>query len=297
MIYLLSFREPGRNVGGPVFPGRIETRRPLFYQGEGLPPVPLGRTEDLETETRLVFLIHGYNVRGSTGEFNLLTLAQKLQLDPSWGIVCVLWPGDHWTRFASYPFEGDDADDTGLELAKFIDLHVARSARVHLITHSLGARVGLEALLHLRRYGWPAGRIGQVCLTAAAVDDYSLGYPGAYLPAVPRTDRVAVLASKKDNVLLAAYPVGELIQNFLFFWRETYGLALGYHGPKNLPKGAATTPANVFPKQIPKTRKVGHGDYIGYLDGGDPDHQTQLDNARAFMRSCLLDPSNDPVYP
>ena len=76
-------------------------------------------------------------------------------------------------------------------------------------------------------------RLKQLCLTAAAVDDYCLGYDLDYRDTALQAERVSVLASRKDRVLRYAYPAGDLLQALCFFWTDTAGLALGYHGPGN----------------------------------------------------------------
>lgn len=293
MIFLLSFRD--RKVGGPVRLGHLQ-KSPWYASEFDFEVPPLGDVDELKAATRVVFLLHGYNVDGAEGERNLLRLAKELALPEDWAVVCVLWPGDHWSGFVSYPFEGDDADETGQELGEFISTWLYPEAALHFVTHSLGARVALSALLRLESLSWPASAIGQVCLTAPAVDDYCLGAWDLYRAAVPDADRVAVLASKKDLVLLAAYPAGELLQNFLFFWRgETYGLALGFHGPKEIPFLNVFTPGNVSPEQIDSRENVGHFDYVNYW-GASGGRLGKLEKARDFMRSCLTEPTAPPHY-
>jgi len=85
---------------------------------------------------------------------------------------------------------------------------------------------------------------------------------------------LAVLASKKDKVLRFAYPVGDLLQAFVFFWKGEIGLALGYHGPK--PIGKHSVPGQVHHVQIPDGRESDHGDYI---PGNSPNGE-QLSAAR-----------------
>jgi hypothetical protein len=67
-----------------------------------------------------------------------------------------------------------------------------------------------------------------------------------------------------------AYPVGDLVQAFLFFRKDRRGAALGYHGPR--PSGAEVVPPNVFHVQVPEAPlAVDHGDY--FPGGAVPNEQ------------------------
>ena len=210
----------------------------------------------LRAETHIAFLLHGYNVNRTKGRALLLRAARMLQPNHEMAYVAVLWPGDHWLRAVSYPLEGRDADDTAANLATYIGDVVARESELSFVSHSLGARVVLETLKRLQaRY-----TIAQVCLMAAAVDDTCTADPRDYRSAVGRTQRVAVLASKTDRVLRLAYPVGDLLQAFIFSDTDDAGLALGYHGPR--PTGKHAIPPQVYHEQIPNARGSDHGHYL-----------------------------------
>jgi len=243
VIYLLDFRASG--VGGAVVPGRLVTMPGL------------GADADLRVETSVVFLIHGFNVSRADGTDGLRRLAQQLPAGAGVGYVGVLWPGDHWVRAISYSFEGRDADDSANELAKYIVLTVSKGTSLSFVSHSLGARVVMETVKKLKRADYP---IRQVSLVAAAIDDFSLARPRDYSAAVAKTDRVAVLASRRDRVLKLAYPAGDALQAFLFFRRDRLGLALGSHGPR--PSGNDPVPSVVFHEQIPDDRGADHGHYF-----------------------------------
>jgi hypothetical protein len=95
---------------------------------------------------------------------------------------------------------------------------------------------------------------------APAIDDSSVANPEKYRLGATAADRLAVLASRKDLVLTLAYPLGDFLQAFIFFWKDDVGLALGYHGPK--PYGENRIPDQVYHVQIPDERDSGHGDYV-----------------------------------
>jgi hypothetical protein len=243
MIYLLDFRSA--DTGGAVVPG-VVVRMP-----------GLGAEHDLRGETRITFLVHGYNVNRQRGRESLLRLAGKLPAVTDTALVGILWPGDHWSRAASYPFEGRDADDSAAALARYIGDVIPRGSQLSFVSHSLGARVVMETV---RRLNTAAYGVLQVALLAPAVDDFSLAHPSTYLHAVAKTERVAVLASRKDIVLKLAYPAGDLLQAFFFFRTDQAGLALGYHGPRKSKTHAV--PAKVYHVQIPDARGVNHGHYF-----------------------------------
>lgn len=249
MIYVLDFRL--QKVGGPVAPG-VLALGPGGTTGSGPSP------EDwLRLETRLIFLVHGFNVNREEGRRGLLDLAHRLAEPQGVGVVAVLWPGDSSIGPLSYSFEGRDADDTAAELLRFIDRAVPEGVPLSFVAHSLGSRVVMETIERLKNSRFPTG---EVCLMAAAVDDDCLAST-VYSAAMVKPRRVAVLSSKKDRVLQLAYPAGDLLQAFLFT-KDIAGLALGYIGPKPARRSGAPVPPNVLHEPIPKSRDAGHGDYI-----------------------------------
>lgn len=96
---------------------------------------------------------------------------------------------------------------------------------------------------------------------APAVDDFSLADVHDYRHAVEEATCVAVLHSTPDKVLRWAYPAGDLLQAFVFFGRDTAGLALGYHGPRPADSNPRHVPTNVLDEAIGQ-RGAGHGDYL-----------------------------------
>jgi pimeloyl-ACP methyl ester carboxylesterase len=275
MKYLLDFRE--RDVSGAVVPGRLTD----MTTGEN-GPVVLG---NLVAETQVTFLIHGFNVSGLEGESALNNLAKGLP-DVTGGLVGVLWPGDHGLGFLSYSFEGRDAEDTADELARFIDDNLQAGTPLSFAAHSLGARVAMETMKRLDdRYP-----LEQACYMAAAVDDDSVSEVEVYRAVVESTSRVAVLSSKEDEVLKYAYPVADLLQAFLFFSMDSFGLALGYHGPRPHSAGDAV-PGNVVHTPIPVMRNSDHGDYL-WESSPTPEHVS----AAAYANG-VLSGHPDPSYP
>jgi pimeloyl-ACP methyl ester carboxylesterase len=235
---------------------------------------------------QVTFLIHGFNVDEQAGRGSLSRLSKDLASEGS-AIVFVLWPGDSPIGPLSYPFtEGYQADDTAVQLARFIEDHISDAIPVNFVAHSLGCRVTLETIQKLHKMAggdrdtYP---VNQVCLLAAAADDHSLSRPKKYKAAAERTQRVVVLSSVEDTVLKFLYPAGDLLQAFIFFWRESFGFALGYHGPKAIKsrhkvtnratrkKKTHNVATNVSSIKIDKKHEVDHGDYLPPGDDGkDP---------------------------
>ena len=266
MIYFLDFR--GRNQGGPVLPGRIV--------------IPAGADatateEALRRESRVVFLTHGFNVNRDSGQAQLHDFAAALPRAAGAALVVVTWPGDSWAGAAGYSFEGNDADDSGAELARFIDRVLRAGAELGFVSHSLGARVVMETIKRLDAARWP---VTQVCVMAPAIDDTSVSTPRVYRNAVEDSQRVAVLASEGDRVLRWAYPAGDLLQAFVFFWKDVSGAALGLHGARA--DGRWSVPENLLARVVPRGDGVDHGDYL--FAGAPSDKQRR---AAAFADAVL----------
>jgi len=246
-VLQLSFRVPASRAVGP---GMFVTEA-----GDGL-------TRDrcwhlLQTARRIAFLVHGFNVSWESGRDSLRRLGAALQPSFDGLVIAVTWPGDSGLGPLGYPWEGRDADDTGLALAKIIGEHVGDGAELSFVTHSLGARVALEACARLDPARW---LLREVLVAAAAVDDTCFNADAPYAGVAAAARRTTVLASTGDRVLQLAYPAGDLVQSWLFRWKDTAGRALGRRGPRNA--GGRLTSPKVRHEQIPDPPPVGHGDYI-----------------------------------
>jgi hypothetical protein len=217
----------------------------------------------LRQVSRIVFITHGYNVNRSEGRVGLKNFASYLSLPEDEAVVAVLWPGDKENKIwsaASFPWQGNTANDTAKRLVTFITERkiVALNTRLSFITHSLGARVGMETIKRiLSKKGY---EFEQVCLMAPALVDYSLANKKEYREATESCDRVAVLASRMDFVLAGAFPIGNLFEVFPMMRKKTAGLALGWHGPRSY--WGEPNSDNIIHEQIDATNNVGHGDYI-----------------------------------
>jgi esterase/lipase superfamily enzyme len=258
LFFILDFRSA--DVDGAVVPGRLTLGTP---------------TLDMLRECRnVVFLVHGFNVSRSDGSAGLRNLSGLLPVVGEGAAVAVLWPGDSMLGPTSYSFETNKADDSAVELAKFIGDNLPGCPSISFAAHSLGSRVVMQTVQQLKIMGVP---VSQVCLMAGAIDNDSLAGEAAYLAAAQYADRVAVLYSPSDTVLQYAYPAGNLLSAFLH-WTATSNAALGFTGPLAAPTDNQPIPQEVQATAIQKSAAVNHSDYIPNAVG--PPSSKQMAAAR-----------------
>jgi hypothetical protein len=243
---------------------------------------------------QVVLAVHGFNVDRRSGRASLAEFMTLIA--PSLGdalLIAVLWPGDSGVGFLSYSFEGPDADDSGHRLARRILDCVHPSARLCFAAHSMGCRVVMRCIQALLGMAAPQA-IEQVCLMAAAIDRTCLTDPAArgFAGATRRTVRVSVLSSVNDQVLTFAYPVGDLLQGWLYAETDEPGLALGTRGP-SFPRGFdVEAKPHVYHRPTPVGRNVDHGDYLP--DGPAPSCKAL---AAAVFAAAAVAGVPDPPYP
>jgi Alpha/beta hydrolase of unknown function (DUF900) len=246
MTLFLSLRS--QNVGGAVID-------PMALRGDGtaspLALQPVGRAElaALVAGKNLLLAVHGFNVSMEAGACSLGQLEPQLDLASTDVFFAVLWPGDFWIPAVNYPFEGDVALDCGRRLARFCASSLAGCQSLSFVSHSLGARVVLEAVKNLGR----TARV--VSLTAAAINRDCLDTQ--YAPAAANSSAISILASHGDYVLKYAYRIGDPISNLLHDDHQFFEAALGYAGPP-----VPARPPISAPWQISDQDDYGHGDYL-----------------------------------
>jgi len=251
MTHYLNFRS--QSVGGAVVD-------PYVLEGDGTAsPLALSVVDWTQIGTlvagkNVLFGVHGFNVSYEDGACCLGRLEPNLGLSSSDVFFGVLWPGDFWLPAVNYPFEGDVSMDCGRRLATFCKRWLVQAQSVSFISHSLGARLVLEAVKNLDQ------RAHVVCLTAAAINRDCLATE--YASAVKNSSAISLLASHEDMVLKLAFPVGDPIAVLLNDDHTPFQTALGYDGP---PRPAQ--PPIVPPWQIPDQADYGHHNY---LPSGDP---------------------------
>src|SRR5271169_1507157 len=132
-VFILDLRSA--DVDGAVVPARLTLATPTM--------------DILQQCQEVVFLVHGFNVSRSDGAAELQNLAQLLPAVGDGAVVAVLWPGDSAIGPLSYPFETNKADDSAVELAKFINDNLPQRPSISLVAHSLGSRVVMQTVQQL----------------------------------------------------------------------------------------------------------------------------------------------------
>ena len=194
---------------------------------------------------------HGYNVNRADGIACLSNWEGLLQLAPASIFVGLLWPGDSvYAHGLDYPEEPKIANDAGEHLiAPFLDANFVDAASISFASHSLGARVVLQTV---SKMSLPVRR---VVLMAGAIDDNCLDTE--YKSAAASVGKISVLASKKDEVLSALFPLGNLIGGIIAEGHPWWHAALGHCGPSK------PRPANFqAPFEIPSNWNFGHHNYL-----------------------------------
>ena len=199
---------------------------------------------------------HGFNVNREDGIKNfcnwekLLGPNPYIATDPFPGaFLGLLWPGDSESLHAlSYPVEPKNATAAGNMIADFVDKNFAAATSISFVSHSLGARVVLQAVsqmtLPVRRLILMAGAVSDHCLTKD------------FASVQKKVDVISALASKKDEVLKWAFPIGDLAAEIIDHNHPWWESALGRFGPTPRPEHYRS------PCQIPKGWDFGHGNYL-----------------------------------
>jgi alpha/beta hydrolase family protein DUF900 len=193
---------------------------------------------------------HGFNVDRPHGIAGLSNWEALLRLVPPSVFVGLLWPGDSiWAHGLDYPEEPRIADEAGRLIAPFLDSNFSGAASISFASHSLGARVVLETVSQM---SLPVRR---ATLMAGAIDDNCLNTE--FKAAAAKIGEMSVLASKKDEVLSAALPLGNLVAGMIATGHPWWRGALGRSGPSH------PWPGNFHaPFEIPDNWNFGHGNYL-----------------------------------
>lgn len=277
MTYFLNFR--AQNVGGPVV-------NPYLLQGDGtispaeLTVVQQAQIPSIVAGKHLLFATHGFNVSYQSGACTLGLLDRYLGLAPPNLFIGMLWPGDYWLPVVNYPFEGDVALDCGRRLADFCNNWCRQAQRISLLSHSLGARLVLEAVAHLNT------NADSVCLAAAAINRDCL--TAEYADAANNSKQISVLASHEDDVLKIAFAIGDPFADLLHDDHTPFQTALGYNGPPT-----PSSPQVRSPWQIPDRCGYGHHDYLPPSPAIPlpPPPDARWPRAADFMKRAFLEQS------
>ena len=201
--------------------------------------------------------VHGFNVDRADGIAALSNWAGLLQLPSPSVFVGLLWPGDSvWAHGLDYPEEPRIANEAAGLFAPFLDAHFSDAASLSFASHSLGARVLLETVSQM---SLPVRR---AIIMAGAIDDNCLNTE--FQAAAAGIGEISVLASKKDEVLSAAFPLGNLVAGIIAEGHPWWRAALGHGGPSK------PFPGNFeAPFEIPDKWDFGHGNYL-HIDPAPP---------------------------
>jgi Alpha/beta hydrolase of unknown function (DUF900) len=219
-----------------------------------------GDTGDLASElvetTRgreIFFAVHGFNVNQNEGIAHLDFWLDKLQLGTAVPIG-ILWPGDCILPiFVDYVVEGHEAIHSGKELAQFLNDRLTGASAISFATHSLGARVVLQTISDLVA----SFRIRRSILMAGAIDDTC--FTDEYRSAAHRIEEISILASRRDDVLAMAYPLGNPLQGIIDRGHPYWRASLGREGPAQpYPPAPQLQPDWLIPESL----DYGHLDYI-----------------------------------
>jgi hypothetical protein len=193
---------------------------------------------------------HGFNVNRADGIVHLSNWEGLLQLGSPSVFLGLLWPGDSiWAHGLDYPEEPRIANEAGGLIAPFLDANFGSAASISFASHSLGARVVLETASQM---SLPVRR---ATLMAGAIDDNCLNTE--FKAAAGRIGEISVLASQKDEVLSAIFPLGNLLAGIIAAGHPWWHAALGHAGP------SSPWPGNFqAPFEIPDNWDFGHGNYL-----------------------------------
>jgi hypothetical protein len=219
---------------------------------DGLTPLGVSQISALVNGRDVLLGVHGFNVNRSQGIQHFTDWEPLLTLNSTALFVGVLWPGDsRWAPVVDYPFEGGVANESGQLLASFLNQYFTEASSLSFVSHSLGARVVLETIRALDR---PVRRL---IMMAGAIDDDCLIDEFKDAAAKAGSVGISVLASKKDEVLSMAFPIGNLVEGLITPGHPFWHAAIGHTGPQK-PYGAQVHRN----WQIPNTWEYGHGDYL-----------------------------------
>jgi hypothetical protein len=201
------------------------------------------------------FMTHGFENNRQQGTDSLNEWKSHLNIQPEPFYIGVLWPGDGFLPlFVDYIWEGSEAQKSGTMLGQFVDQNFGAAASVSFGSHSLGARVMLQAIrqLSVARTPQPARRL--IALAAAIEDDTLIN---EFKDAAAKVQGITIVYSLQDHVLELGYPAGNLIGGILERGDANLKAALGRSGPVD------PVPGNYIGNpRLPDAWSYGHTDYL-----------------------------------
>jgi esterase/lipase superfamily enzyme len=184
------------------------------------------KTQILEkaTNQHVAILVHGFNNEipdVMRGYWRVVTQMKDTGVTGTEGYGLVLgftWPG--FSTKAGYFTAAINAKKAAVFLAELVNDVRAVAHTVDVQTHSLGARVALQALKNPKKTF-----IDNLLLSAPAVDNHLLEPDESFHSSLSSCNRCLVYHSKDDKVLKVAFLVGDV--------SDGIHKALGLKGPRN----------------------------------------------------------------
>ena len=246
MEWFLDLRAQSR--GGPVGTLKVSDGTTFYPDASDLLNEVRGRD--------VILMAHGYNVNREHGTASLTQWKAKLLGGIGTGpvFIGVLWPGDCVLPiFIDYVWEGSEAEKSGTMLGEFVRENFGAAGSLTFASHSLGARVVLQAV---QTFGVKnETRVRNLILLAPAIEDDTLLHE--FNGAAVQIDRISVVYSMEDHVLQLAYPAGNLLGGLIERGDPNVKAALGRLGP------SAGWPGKIVANpRLPDAWNYGHTDYM-----------------------------------
>jgi hypothetical protein len=319
-MLFLSFRDINSRTFSAVTPAEFFDLGPVPSTMAWAPP-PLFVEAPNGAATlkgkHVCFLVHGFNVDRDAGYTGLGVLGQELGQTngalPGWPypsppdgpvnlfaagvdvVVPTLWAGDFFNIPLNYPFLLGAIRLTGRYFAEL--LVTAQMASVSFVTHSMGARVVLEAVQQAlsRTFQPHMPTFDTAVFTAAAVSDQVFDDPD-YALAVKAMQQFVVVSSKRDQVLSGAFPLGNAAEEAMWPHDQGEDRALGLTGPKLAPDSPAAGKVKWYP--VPSGVGMNHGNYLPRPGNPDNPHYPNGWNAEPVdigkLAQAVLDDQTPP---
>jgi len=220
MTYFLNFRT--QPVGGGASSGFL-LQGDAGADPDSLQILPDSRIPEITAGQDVVFAAHGFNVDYANGVSQLSLLDRNLDLQSpalssafcgpvifmGWGLII---PGKgkwRWRPVAIWPLSAIN--------------YARKPNRFPVFSHSLAARLVLEAISHITRPD-----VSLACLTGGAINRFCLNTE--YAKSAARCAQISVLASYQDWVLRFLYPIADPFADLLHPDHPIFEAALGLSG-------------------------------------------------------------------
>lgn len=181
---------------------------------------------------KIVIYVHGFTVRYAA----VIERIRQVHDAVPCTVVGFVWPGTFKAftktgKVIGYIQSKGLAEESAMRLRQLITVLLEHGNSVHLLGHSMGARMVLQALKD-----WDEKRVGHSFLLAASLPAVSLSSTDQYpLQSLTGID-LTIFHSKNDDVLPHGYKIGEFVPGMLQNQRSTKEqlTAMGINGPTGI---------------------------------------------------------------